>query len=59
MMLEKDIHIGRIHDLTIEEVKACGTFSNFTDEQALEVVETLKLFCKISFDFYEKEVKKI
>lgn len=59
MTLEKDMHFGRIHDLTIEEVKACAPFSHFTDEQALEVIETLKLFSKISFDCYEKEVKKL
>jgi len=44
----------RHHDLTVEEVKACPSFADFTNEQAKEVIEILKLFTKIAYDFYEK-----
>lgn len=50
---------ARTHDLTISEIQACPEFSDFTDEQAKEVVETLKIFTKIVFDFYQKIGKKI
>jgi len=44
----------RHHDITIEEVKACSIFSHLTDQEAQEVVETIKLFTKIVYDFYKK-----
>jgi len=48
----------RTHDLTIEEIRACPEFSDFTDEQAKEVVETIKTFAKIVFDYYQKKRQK-
>ncbi len=54
-----DIDYARIHDLTIEEVKACTPFSHFTDQEAKEVIETLKVFAKIAYDFYKKEAKNL
>jgi len=55
----QNIDFSRCHDLTIEEVKACPTFAHFTDEQAMELIETLKLFTKIAFDSYKKDGKKV
>ena len=52
-----DIDRARHHDITVEEVRAYPTFSHFTDEQAQEVIETLKLFAKIAYDFYKKDAK--
>jgi len=54
MKRDKDIDYSRSHDLTIEEVKACPLFSNMTDQEAEEVIETLKLFTKITYDYYQK-----
>lgn len=53
----KHIDPTRQHDLTTEEIRACPSFAHFTDEQASEVVETLKLFAKIAYDFYKKDVE--
>jgi hypothetical protein len=55
----KDIDYSRTHDLTIEEVKACPMFAHLTDEQAEEVIETIKLLSKIAYDFYKKDLKKL
>ena len=55
MAPESNIDYGRIHDLTIEEVRACPTFQHFTDSQVQQVIETIKLFTKIAYDFYKKE----
>jgi len=53
----KIIDRTRQHDLTVEEIRACPTFAHFTDEQAREAIETLKLFVKIAYDFYKKDAK--
>jgi hypothetical protein len=53
----KDIDYTRVHNLTIEEVKACPMFAHFTDAQAKEVTETLVLFTKIAFDCYKNSSK--
>jgi hypothetical protein len=46
---------ARQHDLTIEEVKACPLFANLTDAEAREVIETLKKFTVIVYNFYQKK----
>jgi hypothetical protein len=43
----------RHHDLTIGEVKACPQFAHLSEAEVTEVIETLKLFTKIAFDFHE------
>jgi hypothetical protein len=48
----KSNEITRRHDLTIKEVKACKIFQNLTNEQAFEVIATLKKFTVIIFNFY-------
>ncbi|WP_259071901.1 hypothetical protein HDF24_11490 [Mucilaginibacter sp. X4EP1] len=57
MKQEKDIDYSRNHNLTIEEVKTCPLFSHLTDQEAEEVIETLKLFTKITYDYYQKSRK--
>lgn len=54
----KNIDHAREHDITIEEVKACAMFANFTDEEAREVIRTLKQFTEITYNFYQKKKKK-
>lgn len=49
---------NRTHDITIEEVKACPMFAHLTDEEAREVVETLKQFTVIVYNFYQKNKTK-
>ncbi|WP_196936630.1 hypothetical protein [Sphingobacterium hungaricum] len=48
-------HDARKNDITIEEVKSLPTFADFSDEQALEVVRTIKIFVEIALDYYKKE----
>jgi hypothetical protein len=58
-MMEKyaTVDYSRTHDITIGEVKACLLFAHLTDSEAKDIVETLKLFTKIAYDFYKKEHK--
>lgn len=58
--MKRDVNIdyARNHDLTIEEIKACPLFAHFTDQQAQEVIETLKQFTKIAYDLYKKDNEK-
>jgi hypothetical protein len=53
----KNIDHTREHDITIEEVKACPMFAHFTDEEAREVIRTLKQFTEITYNFYQKKKK--
>ena len=55
-----NIDYNRKHDLTIEEVKSCSIFKDLTDEQAQEVIDTIKRFTVIAFEIYmcDKKVDK-
>lgn len=57
MKRNKDTDYSRSHDLTIKEIKACSVFQHLTDDEAQRVIETLKLFAKIAYDFYKKEAE--
>ena len=50
MERDQPLDLTRTHDLTIEEIKACSAFADFTDEQAKEVIETIMRFTKIAYD---------
>ena len=54
MARDKNIDYARPHDLTIDEVRACPEFADCTDEQAQAIIETLKVFTKVVFDYYKK-----
>jgi hypothetical protein len=54
MKNEINIDPKRKHDITIEEVRSCPMFAHFTDEQAMEVINTLKQFTLIVYDAYQK-----
>lgn len=54
----KDIDRNRRHDITIEEVKACSIFMHLTDEQALDVINTVKQLTVIAYEFYQKKERK-
>jgi hypothetical protein len=47
-----DLDPKRTHDLTIEEVRSCPLFKDFTDEQAMEVIRTFKELTRIAFSLY-------
>ncbi len=53
----QDMDISREHDITIAEVKACPMFANVTDEQATEVIDTLKQLAVIIFNDYQNKTK--
>lgn len=55
----KNIDHNRLHDITIEEVKACSMFSHFTDEEAQEVIVTIKRFSLIIYDCYMRKKHRI
>lgn len=55
MKYVKKEDITRKHDVTVEEVKAIPMFAQFTDEQAREVIDTVKIFVEIALDCYRKQ----
>lgn len=50
--------ITRKHDLTVEEVKSFPMFENVTDEQAQEIIRTIRIFVEIALDYYKKTEQK-
>ncbi|HWK55706.1 MAG TPA: hypothetical protein VNQ80_00130 [Parapedobacter sp.] len=50
--------ITRKHDLTVEEVKSFPMFENVTDEQAQEVIRTIRVFVEIALDCYKNQKQK-
>lgn len=50
--------ITRKHDLTVEEVKSFPMFENVTDEQAQEIIRTIRIFVEIALDYYKKTEAK-
>jgi hypothetical protein len=53
-----DIDPKRKYDVTIEEVRSCPWFTHFSDEQAVEVIRTIKELTKIAYYEYRKERTK-
>lgn len=61
MDMEFDLNIETIvrqHDLTIEEVLSKQMFSHFTEEQAKDVILTIKKMSIIIFSASEKKEQK-
>ncbi|MGJ1311694.1 hypothetical protein ACS126_06485 [Sphingobacterium lactis] len=55
MKYVKKEDITRKHDVTVQEVKAIPMFAHFTDEQAEEVIRTVKTFVEIALECYKKQ----
>lgn len=51
----KNLHPNRLHDITINEVKSFPIFVHFSDEQASEVIETIKKLTEIVLCVYCKK----
>ena len=41
-------------DITIEDVKACESYKNLSDEDAQKVVDTIRTYTEIIYKCYEK-----
>ncbi|SFH38045.1 hypothetical protein [Pedobacter insulae] len=48
----------RMHDVTIDEIRACDEFSHLSDAESLEVIKTLKELTVIVYNFYKKSKQK-
>lgn len=46
---------GRCHDITVDEVRECEGFEHFTDEEAQQVVDTLRRFSEIVYHHYLRQ----
>ena len=53
--MDKREDLERTHDLSIDEIRACEAYKNFTDEQAQRLIETLKAFTQIVFEYNQKK----
>lgn len=53
--MDKTVNIKRDKDLTIEEIRACKEYKNLSDEQAQRLIETLKIYTQVIYEFYRKK----
>lgn len=53
---DEEIGWDRKDDITIHEVREAG-FKDLSDEQAMEVVEFVKVFCMLCYNIYAKDVE--
>jgi len=52
-----DIDPKRKYDITIEEVRSCPWFAHFSNEQATQVIRTIKELTKIAYHEYLRDKK--
>ena len=45
----------RTGEITIDELKELGSFTNYSDEQAKQLLDTMKSFVRIVYNIMEKE----
>ncbi len=53
--MDKTENIKRNKDLTIEEIRACEEYKNLSDEQAQHLIETLKIYTQIIYEYFQKK----
>jgi hypothetical protein len=41
-------------DLAIEDIKSCDLFQHFTDEQAQQVIDTIRTYTEIIYSCYQE-----
>ena len=46
---------NRTGEITIDELKELGSFTNYSDEQAKQLLDTMKSFVRIVYNIMEKE----
>lgn len=51
---KKTMDHNREKELTIKELRVYPLFARFSDEQALEVIDTIRRFTEITFEFYQR-----
>ncbi|TCD16980.1 hypothetical protein EZ456_23825 [Pedobacter psychrodurus] len=55
----ENIDPNRLHDLTTDEVKSYPIFAHFSDNQASEVIQTIKKLTEIVlYDHFKKEKQR-
>ncbi|MCX6185643.1 MAG: hypothetical protein NTU43_01435 [Bacteroidetes bacterium] len=55
--ISSQIDITRTCDLTVEEIKACKLFAHLSNEEAQNVIDTLKTLSLIAFECVENDKK--
>lgn len=48
------LDLERKHDITLEELKSCTLFKECTDAEAIEIINTLKRFTVIMFEYFKE-----
>jgi len=47
----------RLHDITVEEVKALNSFKDYSPEQVEQLIHTIKAFTLLGYTVFMKQVE--
>jgi hypothetical protein len=51
---------NRVHDITIDEIRALETFKNYSDDQVVYLIDTLKAFSGVIYQIVQRqEITKV
>ena len=48
---------NRLHDITVEEVKALNSFKDYSTEQVEQLIHTIKAFTLLGYTVFMKQVE--
>jgi len=46
---------NRVHDITIDEIRALETFKNYSDDQVAHLIDTLKAFSGVIYQIVQRQ----
>lgn len=52
---ERSLGANRMDDLSLKEIRSCYLFAHLSDKQISEILDTLKQFTIVVFDYYERK----
>jgi hypothetical protein len=55
--MKGQLTINRLHDITVEEVKALNAFKDYSPEQVEQLIHTIKAFTLLGYTIFMKQVE--
>jgi hypothetical protein len=55
--MKAQVITNRLHDITVEEVKALNSFKDYSPEQVQQLIHTIKAFTLLGYTVFMKQVE--
>lgn len=55
--MKGQLTINRLHDITVEEVKALNSFKDYSPEQVEQLIHTIKAFAILGYTVFMKQTE--